>query len=130
MATTLVRHGNGGSGRPSSPFAPFKDLLGYDPFTALRAPWAFDYDVTRTERGYEVDVPVPGFAANDIEVSYKDDVLTVLGKNDRRNVSRSFTVPEDVDPEQIEARVKDGMLTLSLGRRAEAQPKRIEIKIQ
>lgn len=119
MNPTLSRPQNGNFAR---------NLLGFDPLSPLRASWAFDYDVTRTERGYEIDVPVPGYAPSEIDVTYQDDVVTITGKNDRRNFARSFTVPEDVDPETIEARVKDGMLTLLLDRRPEAQPKKIAIK--
>ncbi len=131
MTTTLARrqHGDVGKTRTlSNVFAPFNDLLGLDPLSALRASWAFDYDVTRTERGYEVDVPVPGYGPSDIEISYQDNVVTVSGKTERRNFSRSFTVPEDVDADQIEARVRDGMLTLLLDRRPEMQPKKILVK--
>jgi HSP20 family protein len=128
---TLARRQNGDfakSPTSSNVFAPFSDLLGFDPLSSLRGPWAFDYDVTRTERGYEVDVPVPGFGPGEIDIAYQDNVVTVTGKSQRRTFTRSFTVPEDVDAEKIEASVKDGMLTLMLDRRPEKQPKKIEVK--
>lgn len=131
MTNSLIRRQNGDGARASTPassFAPLSDLFGFDPLSPLRASLAFDYDVTRTERGYEVDVPVPGFGPGDVEVSYQDNVVTVTGRTQRRNFTRSLSVPEDVDPEKIEARVKDGMLTLILDRRPEMQPKKIEIK--
>jgi HSP20 family molecular chaperone IbpA len=98
MADSLVRDGSRGQASRMTPWTPFRDLLGFDPFHSLRSNWAFEYDVTRTENGYEVDVPVPGFK------------------------------PEDVDPDKIEARVNDGMLVLTLARRPEAQPRRIDVK--
>jgi len=55
-------------------------------------------------------------------------VISINAKGERRSFSRSFTVPEDVDPEKIEAKVNDGMLVLTLARRPEAQPKRISVK--
>ncbi len=109
-------------------WAPFRDFFGFDPFQALRSQWAFEYDVTRTDNGYEVEVPVPGFKSEDVEVSYQDDIVTINGKGCRRSFSRSFSVPEDVDPEKIEAQVKDGMLVLTLARRPETQPRRIAVK--
>jgi HSP20 family molecular chaperone IbpA len=60
-------------------------------------------------------------------VTYKDDVISVIGKSERRSFTRSFTVPEDVDPDRIEARVSDGMLVLTLSRRPEAQPRRVAV---
>lgn len=132
MTSTLARRQGDGSKTPtlSNVFAPLNDLLGFDTLSPLRASWAFDYDVMRTERGYEVDVPVPGYSPSDIEISFQDNIVTVTGKNQRRNFSRSLSVPEDVDPEKIEARVKDGMLTLLLDRRPEMQPKKIAVRYE
>lgn len=128
MAGALARTQNGTGADRMAPWTPFKDLLGFDPFRSMGSNWAFEYDVTRTDSGYEVEVPVPGFKPEHIEVTLKDGVVTVNGKNDRRTFSRSFTVPEDVDVENIDAQVNDGMLVLLLNRRPEAQPKRITVK--
>lgn len=108
-------------------WTPFRDLFGFDPFSPMRSNW-FGYDVTRTDAGYEVEVPVPGFKPEEVDVTYQDDVLAVSAKTDRRSFTRSFTVPDDVDPDKIEARVVNGMLVLTLGRRPEAQPRRIAVK--
>ena len=90
--------------------------------------WDYGFEVTRTETGYEVEVPVPGFSSSQIEVTFKDAIISVNGKNQKRSFSRSFTVPEDVDPEKISASVTDGMLKISLDRHPQAQPKRIVVK--
>lgn len=124
---SLVRNG-GHQARQMATWVPFRDLLGFDPFSGLRSNWAFAYDVTQNENGYHVEVPVPGFKPEDVEVTFQDDVLSISAKGERRSFSRSFTVPEDVDPEKIEAQVKDGMLVLTLARRPEAQPRRIAVK--
>jgi HSP20 family protein len=124
MADSLTRSDRNQASRMAS-WTPFRDLLGFDPFQSMRG---FEYDVTRTENGYEVEVPVPGFKPEDVEVTYQDDVISVSAKSDRRSFSRSFTVPEDVDPDKIEANVSDGMLLLTLSRRPEAQPRRITVK--
>jgi len=129
MTTSLART-NGrlpqNDARPAT-WAPFSDLLGYDPFQALRTNYGYDYDVTRTDSGYEVDVPVPGYKPDQIDITFKDGILTVVGKSDRRSFSRSFTVPEDVDHDNISAKVADGMLRLTLDRKPEAQPRRISV---
>ncbi len=129
--TNLVRNGHDTVARAEGrllPWSPYRDLLGFDPFQSLRSNWGFEYDVTRTEHGYDVEVPVPGFKPEQIDVSFKDGVLSVNAKSERRSFSRAFTVPEDVDQEAIEARVTDGMLVLSLHRKPEAQPRRIQVK--
>ncbi len=129
MTNSLARTNGGlaqGEGR-AAPWTPYRDLSGFEPFQALRSNWAFDYDVSRTETGYEVEVPVPGYKPEQIDVTFKDGVLSVNGKTDRRTFSRSFNVPEDVDNDHIAARVADGMLILALERRPETQPKRIAV---
>jgi HSP20 family molecular chaperone IbpA len=125
MADTLARADRTTPSRVAN-WTPFRDLLGFDPFHLLRS--GFEYDVRRTENGYEVEVPVAGFKPEDVEVTYQDDVISVSAKGERRAFSRSFTVPNDVEPEKIEARVADGMLVLTLARRPEAQPRRINVK--
>ncbi len=131
MSTTLSRNGSGGltqAGRQAVPWTPLQDLIGFDPFQNIRSNGAYEYDVTRTENGYQVEVPVPGYKPDQIEITVKEGVIAVSGKSERRSFSRSFTIPEDVDQDRIEAQVQDGMLLLSLERRPEAQPKRIHIK--
>lgn len=109
------------------PWTPLQDLLGFDPFQNIRASYGFDYDVSRTEGGYEVEVPVPGYNSSQIDVTFKDGVISVAGKSERRSFSRSLTVPDDVNPDTIEAHVKDGMLRIVLQRHPEAQPKKITV---
>jgi len=128
VSDSLVRNGSRGQATRMVPWTPFRDLLGFDPFQSLRSGWAFEYDVRRSEAGYEVEVPVAGYKPEDIDVTFQDGVVAVNGKGERRSFSRSFTVPEDVDPDAIEAHVNHGMLVLTLARRPEAQPKRIAVK--
>ena len=84
-------------------------------------------DVQSTESGYVIEVPVPGFAPDQIEVTYKDGAISISGRHDHRSMMRSFTVPEDIDPEAIKATVENGLLTLTLDRLPHAQPKKIKV---
>lgn len=124
----LTRNGQNNAAERQASWSPLQGLFGMDPFQGLMRNWDYGFEVTRTERGYEVEVPVPGFDSSSVEVSFKDGIIAVNAKNDRRNLSRSFTVPEDVDVEKIEATVVNGMLSISLERCPEAQPKRIVVK--
>ena len=54
---------------------------------------------------------------------FRDGAETAVG------VERSLLVPEDVDPEKIQARYVDGILTLEISKRAEAKPKTIQVKV-
>ena len=102
-------------------------LPGFDPFRHLRASCGFEYDVTRTEDGYEVEVPVPGFTSGEIEVRLKDGVFTASAKNDRRNFSRSVMIPDDVDTDSVDVKIEDGMLRLGLKRHHRTKPRKIHV---
>jgi HSP20 family protein len=126
LSNTLAKT-NGSLSDRTLPWTPLGNLLGFDPFQNIRASYGFDYEVSRTENGYAVEVPVPGYNSSQIDVTFKDGVLNVNGKTDRRSFSRSFTVPEDIDADSIGARVQDGMLVLNLKRHPEAQPRKIAV---
>jgi HSP20 family protein len=113
-----------------APWTLFRDWFGFDPFANLRSLFNLDLSmvsVTSTENRYDVEIPVPGFAPEQIEVSYKDGVVTIRGKNDRRTFAQSITVPDDIDPDKTNAKIEHGMLLLSFERLPEAQPKRIKV---
>lgn len=88
----------------------------------------------------------PGVDRNDLELSVEGNTLVIRGKRhldaegtDERKTwyrqerftgefTRAISLPETVDPDQIEARLKHGVLTVQLRKREEVQPRRIEIK--
>ena len=99
-------------------------------------------DVYETEEALTVVMEMPGVDRKDLEVELKDDVLRVEGRIDfakyegmepvytEYNVghwARSFALSDRVDRERIEARLEDGVLTLTLPKTAEARPRRIAI---
>jgi len=106
------------------------ELFGLDPVRGFFGSPNYGYngDVRKTENGWNVEIPVPGYKPEQIDVTVEDRVLTVNGKTERRSFQRSILLPEDVDTEAIDAKVEHGMLTLGLQLHAKAQPRRIEIK--
>lgn len=105
-------------------------------------------DVRETRDSYIMDFELPGLTEKDVEISLKDRVLTISSvkeavkeekkKEDdvqylireRRDVSftRRFTLPEDINAENVNAEFKNGVLTINISRRPESQPKQIQIK--
>jgi HSP20 family protein len=106
---------------------PLREMLGYDPFRAFTDS-ADKIDVVAHETGWTVEIPVPGFCSNDIEIEFKDDLLAIAGKNEKRSFTRSLRLPEEVDVDAIEAHAEHGILTLELRRHPNAEPRRIEVK--
>lgn len=98
-------------------------------------------DVEEDDDCYYVCIEVPGVQREDLDVEIDRDMVTVRGE--RRRVSegtkprwtertygrfvRSFSIPSDVDPDQVRAEFRDGLLTLTLPKREHARPRRIEI---
>jgi HSP20 family protein len=84
-------------------------------------------DVHKTESGWTIEMAVPGYKPEQIDVTVEDRVLTVTGKNERRSFQRSILIPEEVDAEGISAKVEYGLLTLGLQLHPKAQPRKIQI---
>ena len=107
--------------------------------------WAPALDVAETDEAVIVKAEVPGIDAKDLEVTLTGGVLTIKGEKreekeeqtERQHrvertygaFSRSIDVPEEVDPDQIKAKCKDGILTVTLPKKPEAKGRQIEIEI-
>jgi HSP20 family protein len=99
-------------------------------------------DVWETEDALTVVMEVPGVAREAVEIELKEDVLRVEARVDPARYeglqpvhteygvghwARAFALPDGVDRERIEARLEDGVLTLTLPKAAEAKPRRIAL---
>jgi len=101
-------------------------------------------DVREGEKEYTMEVELPGLTEKDIEVNVENNLLTLSSKKEedrkeekknylvreRRSFEfkRSFSLPEDVQRDGINAEFKNGLLTLTLPKSPEAQPRKIEVK--
>jgi len=118
---------NGGTGA-TVPYGALLDPSRYDPFRRFFSNVDPAVEVLRTENGYDVEIPVAGFTSDQIEIVAKDDVLTISGKSERRSFTRSLQLPDEIDTQAIEASIANGMLSLTLRRHPNAEPRRIAIK--
>ena len=106
-------------------------------------------DVRELDGSYELDVDLPGFKKDEVNLELKDGYLTIQaakgldkeepekkGKYIRQEryagaCSRSFYVGEDVEPEDIRAKFENGILQISLPKAAKKQlPKSNVIAIE
>ena len=102
-------------------------------------------DVYEDEHNVTLKIEVPGIDEKDIDVRIENNVLTVHGErkfekeekeeNFRRverqygSFTRSFTLPNTVDSENISADYDKGVLKIRLGKKAEAKPKQIKVNV-
>jgi HSP20 family molecular chaperone IbpA len=105
----------------------FGDVLGFDPFRGVPANAAYGFEISRSEDGYRVELPVPGFRPDQIDVTIEERVLTIVGKNEKRNFTRTVVIPEEIDAERIAATVEHGLLNLDLHVHPKAQPRKIVV---
>jgi HSP20 family protein len=96
-------------------------------------------DTDETESHYLVSVDLPGVTKDNIKVEINNQVLTISGERKRfakssedkesshAQYSRSFTLPQDVDTEAIEANFENGVLEVALPKKEAARPRQITI---
>ncbi len=112
----------------------------------LRSDSSYDVpmDVIENDDNYVVKASVPGFQADDLNVTVQDNVLTISGEvkaeeekkgeryhlHERRwgSFSRSISLPNAVKSEAVEASYENGVLTLTLPKAEEVKCRRITIK--
>ena len=127
------------------PFALARDIFSWEPMHAGRAgSFLPSFEVKETTEAFVVRGDVPGVSEKDLDISVHNSVLTISGKRtseERKegesflvyerqfgSFSRSFSLPDTADGDRIEAKLEAGILTLSIGKKVEAKPKRIAIK--
>jgi HSP20 family protein len=99
-------------------------------------------DIFETDTALTVVMEMPGVERKDVDVALENDVLSVRGRIDfakyqglepvytEYNIghyARSFRLSSKIDQEAIAAQVQDGVLTLTLPKAKELQPRRIRI---
>jgi HSP20 family protein len=88
---------------------------------------------------------VPGFSEQDVHVTFHENTISIAGERvvaeqagytvhrqerDSLKLARKVSLPCKVNPEQISASVKDGVLTVTLAKALEAQPRRITVRAE
>lgn len=105
-----------------------------------------DVNTREGEYAYHIDVDLPGISKEDIHVHVDNNILTISGERKTKEETkmddyykiessfgkfdRTFTLPDDVDAENIHAESSDGVLEITVPKLAKKteQVKKIEIK--
>ena len=112
---------------------------------ALGGTWAPAVDIFEHEGNIVLKAELPGLDPKDVDIRVENNVLSLRGERKfegevkRENChrveraygtfSRSFTLPNVVDTEKIEADYRDGVLQVTLPQKEEAKPKQIQIAV-
>ena len=102
----------------------------------------YPVDIREDENNIYIDAELPGFTREQINITLERGVLTLSAERgqeqsdaqphlqERRfhRVTRSFSMPDTVDENNVDAHLENGVLKLTLRKREEVKPRRIEVK--
>lgn len=108
------------------------------------AVWAPRTDLLETDDSFELRLDVPGMKKEDININLENNTLTVRGQRESKRTDdaedyvrverafgtfhRTFTLPDAVDAEQIEATYEHGVLTITVPKTEESTRRQIKIQ--
>ena len=123
----------------------FGDVVGRAGEESNLTPWAPSVDIYETENELVVKADLPDVNAQDLDIRVENNILTIRGErkfetkvNEENylrieraygSFSRSFSLANSVKSEALKADYQNGVLTLSLPKREEAQPKQIKVNV-
>jgi HSP20 family protein len=98
------------------------DILGHDFLNS------FDANISEEQNLYRLEIAVPGMSRNDVDIRLDGRIMWVSAQSQKKKTSwnsmefnskhfqRSFVLPADADPNDIEAKCRNGLLTISIGK--------------
>ncbi|WP_118831107.1 Hsp20/alpha crystallin family protein [Salinibacter ruber] len=106
--------------------------------------WAPRTDLSETDDAFRIRLDVPGMTKDDIAINLQNNTLTVSGERSSERQKdgeeyvrverafgtfhRTFTLPDAVDPDRVEATYDEGVLTINVPRTEKSTRRQIEIQ--
>lgn len=103
-------------------------------------------DIKETDKEYVIHMETPGLKKEKVKINVVENILSIEAENEeekseeaeqyiskeirRSSFKRSFTLPENVKDEQINAKMDNGILEVTIPKAEEKKPKELEIKIK
>ena len=103
---------------------------------------ALRVNVQEQDDAFVLSALVPGFSADDLNIQVLEDVVRIDGEFQQDeneylmrelphgSFSRTLRLPTVIDAEHVEAKIADGVLTLTLPKAESAKPKKIQVKVK
>ena len=99
-------------------------------------------ELSEKDRNYVIDMALPGFNQNDIDIEVSGNEITVTGRYERKkddgkthytemqqaSFQRTVVLPQDINPDKVEASFRDGMLHIVAPPTAPITAKKVAIK--
>jgi HSP20 family protein len=131
-------------GRLSDEISRMMEPTGVSDLAGAGGVWSPAVDIREDANHYIIRADVPGVPPKDIEITLERGVLSITGhreeekttdENGYRRVerftgqfARHFALPETVDEEKVDAKVKDGVLEITVNKKETVKPRRIAVK--
>ncbi len=112
----------------------------------LRGSWVPAINILERQDAMVITADLPGLRAEDVEVTVEEGTLSIRGERKLDEASegetyhrverlygifeRTFTLPNSVDVDKIEARFSNGEMILTLPKREESKPRSVKIKVE
>jgi HSP20 family protein len=98
-------------------------LRSFGPAPAIRAPGAYRYE---EKDSYRLRLDLPGFTREEVSLSLEKRELSVTAKSEREDAfhtdfERTYTLPEDIDPNGVTAKLENGVLDLTFKKLADEE---------
>jgi HSP20 family protein len=105
--------------------------------------WHAPASIWEADNTFHIEVDAPGVAKEDVELTFDKGTLQIAlerktPEGERTNwhnergfgkVTRSVSLPDTVDPSTIGAELVNGVLHVTIAKKPESQPKKIEVKV-
>lgn len=112
----------------------------------LRGSWVPAINILEREDSMVITADLPGLRAEDVEVTVEEGSLSIRGERKLEEAAegetyhrverlygvfqRTFTLPDSVDVDKIEARFSSGEMVLTMPKREESKPRSVKIKVE
>ncbi len=107
--------------------------------------WAPAVDIHETKESFVVQAELPGMKQEDIQITIVENTLTLKGERRQEQevrqdgytrveraygtFQRALELPSVVDAAKVQAKYKDGVLTIELPKKEEAKPREIKVQV-
>lgn len=108
--------------------------------------WTPAANISETDKEYLIKAELPEVRKEDVRVTLENGVITISGERKQQKehqdeneirvesfygtFSRSFSLPENIDPSGVRAESKDGILKVRIPKKEAAKPKSISVQVQ
>jgi len=112
---------------------------------SLRGAWVPAINILEKDDSMQITADLPGLNPEDVEVTVEQGVLNIRGERKFEEAAegetfhrverlygvfeRSFTLPNSIDTDKIEAKFNNGVMVLTLPKREESKPRSVKIKV-